>query len=137
VSKLKRIRIDQAYIGSCAGGRLDELRMVGKILRNRKVHPHVKLIIVPSSLEILAGLAEENLLQIFIAAGALIGAPGCGACFGSHDCLLAGKEVCISTITSNLPGRMGSPEAQIYLGSSATVAASSIEGKLADPRDYF
>ncbi len=135
--KHKGSRIDQAYIGSCANGRLSELRTVAKILKNRRVHPHVKFIVTPPSVEVLKGLSEEGLLQTFIESGAIIGAPGCGVCFGGYGGLLAKGEVCISTTTNNVSGRMGSPEAQIYLGSPETVAASAIEGKIADPRDYL
>jgi 3-isopropylmalate/(R)-2-methylmalate dehydratase large subunit len=137
LSKCKGVHIDQAYIGSCASGRLDELRNVARILKNRRVQPHVKFIIAPPSAEILAGLSEEGLLRTFMEAGAILGAPGCGACFGSYGGVLASGEVCISTTTNNVPGRMGSPEAQIYLGSPETVAASAIEGKIADPREYL
>jgi 3-isopropylmalate/(R)-2-methylmalate dehydratase large subunit len=131
------IRIDQAYIGSCAGGRLEELRMVAKVLRNRRVSPHVRLIVVPPSQEVLAALDEEGLLKPLIQARAIIGTPGCGACFGSHSGVLAEGEVCIATVTNNLPGRMGSPGAVIHLGSAVTVAASALEGAITDPRGYL
>lgn len=137
LSKERGVQIDQAYIGSCAGGRLDELRVVAKILKNKKVHPRVKFIIVPPSVEILKGLEKEGLLTLFLSSGALLGTPGCSTCFGEHGWLLSDKEICISTVTSNLPGRMGSSEAKIYLGSPATVAASAVEGMIVDPRNYF
>jgi 3-isopropylmalate/(R)-2-methylmalate dehydratase large subunit len=137
LSKFRGTRIDQAYIGSCASGRLDELRRAAKILKNRRVAPHVKFIVAPSSSEIFKGLSEEGLLKTFLDSGAIMGSPGCGVCFGSYGGLLASGEVCISTTTNNVTGRMGSPEAQIYLGSPETVAASAIEGKIADPRDYL
>jgi len=137
LSKFRGTRIDQAYIGSCASGRLDELRRAAKILKNRRVASHIKFIVAPSSSEVLKGLSEEGLLKTFLDSGAIMGSPGCGVCFGSYGGLLASGEVCISTTTNNVTGRMGSPEAQIYLGSPETVAASAIEGKIADPRDYL
>lgn len=136
LSKFEGTRIDQAFIGSCAGGRLDELRTVAKILQNRRAAPHVKFMITPPSAEILKGLAEEGLLKTLIEGGAIIGTPSCGACFGAYGTLASG-EVCISTSGNNVVGRMGSPEGQIYLGSPAVVAASAIEGKIADPRHYL
>jgi homoaconitase/3-isopropylmalate dehydratase large subunit len=87
--------------------------------------------------EVLKHLAKEGLLNPLISSGAVLGTPGCGTCFGAHGWLLSDKEICISTITSNLPGRMGSPKAKVYLGSPATVAASAVEGMLADPRAYL
>jgi len=137
ISKFKGTRIDQAYIGSCASGRLDELRRVARILDKRRAAAHVKFIVAPSSAEVLKGLSEEGLLGTFLESGAILGSPGCGVCFGSYGGLLASGEVCISTTTNNVAGRMGSSEAQIYLGSPETVAASAIEGKIADPRDYL
>jgi 3-isopropylmalate/(R)-2-methylmalate dehydratase large subunit len=137
VSAMPETVIDQAYIGSCAGGRLDELRGAAEILRNRKVHPRVKLIVVPPSREVLAALGEEGLLNVLLDAGAMIGTPGCGACFGVHSGVLAGREVCIATVNNNLKGRMGSKDAEIHLASGLTVAASAVEGRIADPRDYL
>lgn len=137
ISKFKGTRIDQAYIGSCASGRLDELRRAAKILDGRRAAAHVKFIVAPSSAEVLKGLSEEGLLGTFLQSGAILGSPGCGVCFGSYGGLLASGEVCISTTTNNVAGRMGSPEAQIYLGSPETVAASAIEGMITDPRDYL
>jgi 3-isopropylmalate/(R)-2-methylmalate dehydratase large subunit len=134
---LKGTRIDQAYIGSCASGRMDELRRAASILDGRRAAAHVKFIVSPSSAEVLKGMSEEGILKTYIESGAILGSPGCGVCFGSYGGLLAGGEVCISTTTNNVTGRMGSPEARIYLGSAETVAASAIEGKIADPRDYL
>ena len=137
VCGMSGVRIDQAYIGSCAGGRLDELRGVAEILRNRKVHPRVRFIIVPPSREVLAGLCEEGLLKPLVDGGAIIGTPGCGACFGGHSGVLTDGEVCIATVTNNLRGRMGSAGAEIHLASALTVAASAIEGRITDPRNYL
>jgi 3-isopropylmalate/(R)-2-methylmalate dehydratase large subunit len=137
LSKFKGIKIDQAYIGSCANGRLSELRTVARILKNKKVDPNVKFIIAPPSAEIIRDLSEEGLLKVLLDSGAIIASPGCGACFGGYGGVLGSGEICISTTTNNVPGRMGSSEAQIYLGSPETVAASAIEGKIADPREYL
>lgn len=135
IKEVGDIRIDQAFIGSCTNGRLEDLKIAAKILKDEKVHPDVRLIITPASQEVYLQAMKEGLLEIFINAGGLITPPACGVCFGGHSGLLAPNEVCISTSNRNFIGRMGSPEAMIYLASPATVAASAIEGRISDPRE--
>lgn len=135
VKEVMDIRIDQAFIGSCSNGRIEDLRIAAKILKDEKVHPDVRLIITPASQEVYLQAIREGIVEIFIKAGGIITPPACGACFGGHLGLLAPKEVCISTSNRNFIGRMGSPEALIYLASPATVATSAIEGKISDPRE--
>lgn len=134
VEKVEGIKIDQAFIGSCTNGRLEDLKLAAKILRKRKVKKRVRLIITPASQKVYLKALKQGLLEIFIKAGAIICNPNCGACFGGHMGLLAPGEVCISTSNRNFMGRMGSPEAKIYLASPATVAASAIKGEIIDPR---
>jgi len=137
LSSFKGTPIDQAYIGSCANGRLDDLRRVARILKNRRAASRVKFIVAPSSVEVLRGLSEEGLMEVFLDSGAIVGSPGCGVCFGAYGGLLASGEVCVSTTTNNVAGRMGAQDGQIFLASPETVAASAVEGKIADPRDYL
>lgn len=136
ISEVKGVEIDQAFVGSCADGRMEDLRMVAKILRGRKIHPRVKFNIGPASMEVFTQAAREGLLQIFGEAGAFVAVPGCGQCWGADNALTDG-EVCVATSTCNYPGRMGSLKAEIYMVSPATAAASAVESKIADPRKYM
>lgn len=136
VSKLEGKKIDQAVIGSCTNGRLEDLRVAAEILEGREVHPAVRLLVIPASWKIYREAMEEGILATFIDAGAIICNPGCGPCFGAHMGLLAPGETCIASINRNFRGRMGSYDAEVYLASPATVAASCVEGKIADPRRY-
>ena len=137
VDKLGEIVIDQAYVGSCTGGRYDDLLAAEKIIRGHKVAPHVRMLVSPASTEIYEKALKNGLLQSFVAAGARILPPTCGICLGLHSGILASKERCISSTNRNFIGRMGSKEAEIYLGSAATVAASAIAGVITDPRKYL
>ena len=132
-SELAGVAIQHAYIGSCASGNLPELRAAAAILQGRKVHPDVQLLVIPATQRVYEQAMAEGLLGIFMAAGGRISASTCGPCFGGLAQLAAG-EVRISTSTRNDPGRMGSPEAQIYLASAMTVAASALAGHIADAR---
>jgi homoaconitase/3-isopropylmalate dehydratase large subunit len=136
ISEVGEIRVDQAVLGSCTNGRLEDLRIAAKILEGRKVHPDTRLLVIPASAEVYKEAAIEGILSTIIEAGCIICNPGCGPCFGAHMGLLASGEACVASINRNFKGRMGSPEAKVYLASPATVAASAIEGKIADPRNY-
>jgi 3-isopropylmalate/(R)-2-methylmalate dehydratase large subunit len=127
------VRIQHAYIGSCASGSMAELRSAAAILKGRKVHPEVQLLVIPATRKVHEQAMKEGILADLMEAGAQIAPSTCGPCFGGLAQLAAG-EVRISTSTRNDPGRMGSTEAQIYLASAMTVAASAIEGRIADPR---
>lgn len=133
ISELEGIEIDQASIGTCAGGRLEDLRVAAKILRNKKLSPEIRMLISPASREIYLKAIREGLIPVFIRAGAIVIHPTCDICYGRIGTLLPGEK-CISTATLNQPGRMGSSEGEIYLASPATVAASAVEGRIADPR---
>ena len=136
VSKVNNIRIDQAVLGSCTNGRLEDLRMAAEILRGKKVHPDVRMLIIPASSDIYREALSEGLIDSFMESGAIFCHSCCGPCNGGHMGLLASGEVCISSSSRNFKNRMGSPGSEVYLASPATVAASAIEGKLADPRNY-
>jgi homoaconitate hydratase family protein len=137
VSEVAGIKIDQAFIGSCTNGRLEDLRAAAKILRQRKVNGSVKMIIIPASQQVYREALKERLLEVFVEAGAVVCPPTCGPCMETHLGVLGPKEVCISSANRNFRGRAGDVSSQIFLASPATVAASAVEGKIADPSKYF
>ncbi|MBN1913837.1 MAG: 3-isopropylmalate dehydratase large subunit [Candidatus Omnitrophica bacterium] len=137
VNKLRDIKIDQAFLGTCTNGRISDLKVAASILKSRKVHPSVKFIVAPASRRILQEALDLGLIDIFIKSGAVVVAPGCGPCVGTHNGIPADGEIVISTANRNFKGRMGNPEAFIYLASAATVAASAVTGKITDPRKYL
>jgi len=134
VSEVDDVDVDQALVGSCTNGRLEDLRTAAKMLRNRKVRSGVRMLVIPASREVYMEAMREGLLETFTRAGALVCNPACGPCFGGHLGLLAADEVCVSTTNRNFAGRMGSPKARIYLASPATAAASALKGRITDPR---
>ena len=137
VSRLGRVKIDQAFIGSCTNGRMEDLRIAAQILNGKKVNPGVRLIIVPASWDVYREALKAGILETLADAGALICNSTCGPCFGGHMGLLAPGEKCVASINRNFQGRMGSPASEVYLGSPATVAASAVEGVIADPRNHL
>jgi len=137
VAKIGEVIVNQAFLGSCTNARMEDLERAAAILKGKQVHPETRLIVMPASRKIYQKAAAAGLLQIFLDAGAMLGTTGCGPCGGSHLGILAPGETAISSTNRNFKGRMGSPESFIYLGSPETVAASAIEGKIADPRKYL
>ncbi len=137
INKVEGKRIDQAFLGTCTNGRTEDLRIAASILKRRKVHQNSRLIIVPGSRRIFQDVLKEGLIEIFIEAEAAVLPPGCGPCVGTHQGVPANKEVVISTANRNFKGRMGNPNAFIYLASPATVAASAIKGEITDPRKFL
>jgi 3-isopropylmalate/(R)-2-methylmalate dehydratase large subunit len=133
----ERVKVDQAFIGSCANGKLSDLRVAAEIVRGRRVADGVRFIVTPGSQAIYLEALRLGYIETLIVAGALVTNSTCGACAGGHMGVLAPGEVCITSSTRNFKGRMGSPDAEIYMGSSATVAASAIEGHIADPMPYL
>ena len=127
--------MDQAYIGSCTNGRIEDLRLAAGVLKGKEVA--IRTIVVPSTPEVWKQAQDEGLFNVFYDAGCVISAPTCGACLGGFMGVLAEGEKCISTTNRNFVGRMGHPKSEVYLASPATVAASAIKGKLTDPRDYI
>jgi 3-isopropylmalate/(R)-2-methylmalate dehydratase large subunit len=135
ISECKGMAMDQAYIGSCTNGRIEDLRVVAKIFKGKEVK--IRTIIVPATPVIWKQADDEGLFDVFYKAGCVISAPTCGACLGGFMGILAAGEKCISTTNRNFVGRMGSPKSEVYLASPATAAASAIEGKLVDCRKYI
>jgi len=136
VKEVEGTEINQAFLGSCTNGRLEDLEMAAKFLESRRVKKGVRLLVTAASQEIYLEALQRGLIEIFVKAGACVCNPTCGACFGGHMGLLAAGEVCISSSNRNFVGRMGSPEAKIYLASPVTVAASALAGKIVDPRSF-
>jgi 3-isopropylmalate/(R)-2-methylmalate dehydratase large subunit len=135
IRKIDRIRIHQAFIGSCANGKLQDIAVAAEILSGREVASGVRLIVTPASQEVYGEAVRLGYISTLIKAGALVTNPTCGACFGYHMGVLAKGERCLSSSTRNFKGRMGSPEAEVFLASSASVAASAIKGYIVDPRE--
>jgi len=137
VSQVGDIEIDQAVIGSCTNGRLEDLRVVAQILEGRKVHPGVRCIIIPGSQQVYLDALVEGLIETFIIAGAVVSPPTCGPCLGGHMGVLADGERCISTTNRNFVGRMGSTKSEVYLSNPAVAAASAIMGKITSPGEVI
>jgi len=137
VSQIGDIEIDQAVIGSCTNGRLEDLRVAAQILKGRKVHPRVRCIIIPGSQQVYLDALTEGLIEIFILAGAVVSTPTCGPCLGGFMGVLADGERCISTTNRNFVGRMGSPKSEVYLANPAVAAASAITGKITSPEEIL
>lgn len=142
-SKSKSVRdcsdipIDQAVIGSCTNGRITDLRVAAKILKGKKVHANVRLIVIPATQKIYLQALKEGLLEIFVEAEAVVSTPTCGPCLGGHMGVLAEGERAISTTNRNFVGRMGHPKSEVYLSSPAVAAASAILGRIAHPEDVL
>ncbi len=135
VEQVAGIEIDQAVIGSCTNGRLGDLRAAARVLSERKIHPRVRCIIVPGTQQIYLEAVREGLVEIFIQAGAVVSTPTCGPCPGGHMGVIAGGEKAISSTNRNFIGRMGSPEAEIYLANPAVTAASAVTGCITHPKE--
>jgi len=130
-------RIDQAYIGACTGGRLEDLAEAARVVRGKTIAPHTRFVVSPASRETLLAALEAGYIRTLVEAGATLVAPGCAACLGIHEGLIAEGECCVSSTNRNFPGRMGHKKGEIFLASPATVAASALSGVLADPRPYY
>ncbi len=137
ISEVEGTGFHQALIGTCTNGRLEDLEAAAGILKGKTVHPHVRVLIIPASRQEYVQALKKGIIEIFANAGCIVLNPGCGPCLGAHQGILAPGEVALSTANRNFRGRMGSRDSEIYLASPATVAASSIEGKIADPRKFL
>jgi homoaconitase/3-isopropylmalate dehydratase large subunit len=137
VSQVIGVPIDQAFIGTCTGGRVNDIKIVANILKGKKIPSWVRLLIIPTSSKVLKECIDLGFIQILLDSGATLATPSCGPCLGAHEGVLSSGESCISSSSRNFPGRMGSTEAKIYLSSPATVAASALKGAIADPREFF
>ncbi|UCC65825.1 MAG: 3-isopropylmalate dehydratase large subunit [Anaerolineae bacterium] len=132
-----QVRIDQAVIGSCTNGRLEDLRVAAEVLRDRQVHPEVRCIVIPGSQQVYLDALREGLLEVFVTAGATVSAPTCGPCLGGHMGVLAASERAVSTTNRNFRGRMGHPDSQVYLAGPAVAAASAVAGRIAGPEEVL
>ena len=135
--ELKGTKIQQVFIGTCTNSRLEDLAVAVEILKGKKRHPQTRLVVIPPSRAVLLAAIKAGYIRTLVEAGATIVPPGCGACFGVHQGVLGDGESCLSTANRNFQGRMGNPEAFIYLGSPATAAATAIRGEIADPREFI
>lgn len=133
ISRVGHVPIDQAVIGSCTNGRLDDLRLAARVLKGRKVDPHLRCIILPGSQQVYLDALKEGLIEIFIKSGAAVSTPTCGPCLGGYMGILAAGERCISTTNRNFIGRMGHPKSEVYLANPAVAAASAVLGRIAEP----
>jgi 3-isopropylmalate/(R)-2-methylmalate dehydratase large subunit len=134
-SEMSNVKVEQAFIGSCTNGRIEDLRVAAEILKGKMVKDGVRTLVIPASQEVYRQALTEGLIEIFTDAGALVCGSTCGPCLGGHIGLLAPGETCVSTSNRNFIGRMGSKEANVYLASPATVAASAVTGRITDPRE--
>jgi len=135
VSQVKDITIDQAVIGSCTNGRIEDLREAGEVLKGRQVHPDVRLIVIPATPRVHLQAIKEGLAEIFIQAGGALSTPTCGPCLGMHMGVLAKGERAVATTNRNFVGRMGHPESEVYLAGPAVAAASAVLGRIASPEE--
>jgi len=136
VTELLDVKIDQAFLGTCTNGRLEDLEVAARILKGHVIYPGLKFVIAPASREIYLEALKKGCIETFIKSGCIVVAPGCGPCDGTHNGVLADGEVAISTANRNFKGRMGNPNSFIYLASPATVTASAITGRISDPREF-
>jgi 3-isopropylmalate/(R)-2-methylmalate dehydratase large subunit len=133
VSAAGDVKIDQSVIGSCTNGRLEDLRIAAQILKDKKVHPDVRCIVLPGTQTVYLDALREGLIETFIEAGAAVSTPTCGPCLGGHMGILAEGERAVSTTNRNFVGRMGHPESEVYLAGPAVAAASAVAGRIVHP----
>ena len=135
VAESRAIAIDQAVIGSCTNGRIEDMRQAAEVLRGRKVHPNVRCIVIPATQLVYRQCIEEGLMEVFLDANCAVSTPTCGPCLGGYMGILAAGERCVATTNRNFVGRMGDPTSEVYLSNPAVAAASAVAGHLALPED--
>jgi len=133
----EKVKIDQAFLGSCTNARLEDLEVAAKIVEGNSIHPDVRMLVSPSSQAVFGEALKAGFLETLVNAGALVEHSTCGPCYGGHLGILGDGETCISTSNRNFTGRMGSPLSHVWLASPATVAASALAGEIVDPREYL
>jgi 3-isopropylmalate/(R)-2-methylmalate dehydratase large subunit len=137
IEELANVEIDQAFIGSSTNGRIEDLEIAAHMLKGRKVHKNTRCVVTPASVKVYEDAIRRGYVEIYLESGAVFTNATCGACVGTHLGALGENEICISSSSRNFVGRMGALSSKVYLASPATVAASAIEGKIADPRRYL
>ena len=137
VADFSHVRIHQAFLGTCTNGRLEDFAIAAAILQGRRIAPGVRMIVTPASRKVYSQALAAGVIATLVDAGATVTTPGCGACAGMHQGVLAAEEVCIASSSRNFLGRMGHRDASVYLGSPATVAASALTGHITDPREVL
>lgn len=137
VTEVSGLEIQQCLLGTCTNGRLSDLKVAADILKGKKVDPNVRLLVLPASKDVLEKALDAGIIETLVKAGGVILPPGCGPCLGAHQGILAPGERCLSTSNRNFKGRMGCKDAELYLASPATVAASALYGKITDPREVM
>jgi len=137
IEEIEGTPINEAYLGTCTNGRLEDLEVAAKIVKGKNIHKDIKFLVAPASRRVFRQALKRGIIRAFLDAKAIILPPGCGPCVGTHQGVPANKDVVISTANRNFKGRMGNPSSLIYLASPATVAASALKGKIADPRGYL
>ncbi|MDR5683367.1 MAG: 3-isopropylmalate dehydratase large subunit [Armatimonadota bacterium] len=133
VAEVSGVRVDQCFIGTCTNGRIEDLRQAAQVLAGRRIHPNVRLLVIPASPHVYRQALEEGLIQVFLDAGGAVSTPTCGPCIGGHMGVLAEGEVCVSTSSRNFIGRMGHRGSKTYLSNAAVAAAAAVAGKLVHP----
>jgi len=136
VGEVGDVQVDQVFIGTSCNGRGEDLRIAAGILKGRKVKEGTRLIVTPASRTVYLRALREGLIDVFVEAGGVVTGPGCGACVGVHEGILADGDVCLATQPRNFKGRMGNPKASIYLGTPALAAATAVKGRITDPREF-
>jgi 3-isopropylmalate/(R)-2-methylmalate dehydratase large subunit len=137
IGQVKGIKVDQVLLGTCTNGRLEDLEAAARILKGKKVHPETRMLVFPASRKVLQAALSAGVAQTLVEAGAIMMNPGCGPCLGAHEGCLAPGEVCVSTANRNFKGRMGHKDAQVYLASPETAAATALTGVISDPREVI
>lgn len=137
IEDVGHVRIEQVFLGSCTNGRLEDLRAFADLIKGHRKSPHVRLLVAPASHSVYAAALSEGVIERLLGFGGVVCNPGCGVCVGVHQGVLGDGERCLSTSNRNFKGRMGNPEAEVYLASPLVAAATAIEGRIADPRKYL
>ncbi|MGB2599674.1 MAG: 3-isopropylmalate dehydratase large subunit [Candidatus Omnitrophota bacterium] len=135
ISQIKDVKVDQVVIGSCTNGRISDLKQAAAVLKNRKVHPRTRLIVIPATQDIYAEAVKEGYAEVFVRSGGTFCTPSCGPCLGGHMGILNDGEVAVATTNRNFVGRMGHPKSFVYLANPAVAAASAVKGKISHPSD--
>ncbi len=137
VGEVESVRVDQVYVGNCANGTMTDLRQLAQVLEGRSVAPGTRLIVVPATQAIERQALREGILETVLAAGGMVSAPTCGACFGGHMGILAAEEVAVATTNRNFRGRMGHPDSRVYLANAYVAGAAAVTGEIVDPAEVI